>query len=84
MFCCVGSPCCACFGQIFGATDEDVEKLRIVSLYELDMDQMERLMAGQTAADTQAQQQGDSSSSGGGGSDSGSSSGGQSSTEEKK
>jgi len=74
-----------CFVQIFGATDEDVEKLRIVSLYELDMDQMEKLMAGQAAADTQAQQQGDSSSSSGGGSDSGSSSsGGQSSTDEKK
>lgn len=35
---------------IFGATDEDVSKLRIVSLYEMDLEKMESLMAGGGAA----------------------------------
>lgn len=41
---------CVLHVQIFGATDEDVSKLRIVSLYEMDMDKMESLMAGGAAA----------------------------------
>lgn len=31
--------------QIFGATDDDVDKVRLVSLYDLDMDSLERLAA---------------------------------------
>lgn len=41
--------------QIFGATDEDVEKLRIVSLYDMDIEAMESLMKGSSAADSAAQ-----------------------------
>uniref|UniRef100_A0A383V399 Armadillo-like repeats domain-containing protein n=1 Tax=Tetradesmus obliquus TaxID=3088 RepID=A0A383V399_TETOB len=41
--------------MIFGATDEDVEKLRIVSLYDMDIEAMESLMKGSSAADSAAQ-----------------------------
>jgi hypothetical protein len=45
--------------QVFGATDEDVEKLRIVSLYDMDIDTMESLMKSSAAdADEQSSQQG--------------------------
>jgi hypothetical protein len=45
--------------QVFGATDEDVEKLRIVSLYDMDIDAMESLMKSSAAdADEQSSQQG--------------------------
>jgi hypothetical protein len=37
--------------QIFGATDEDTDRLRITSLVELDTDRLERLMAGDAAVD---------------------------------
>lgn len=43
--------------QIFGATDEDVEKLRIVSLYDVDIDAMESLIKG-SAADAAPGEQG--------------------------
>jgi hypothetical protein len=43
--------------QIFGATDEDVDKLRIVSLYDMDIDAMESLMKG-SAADAASGEQG--------------------------
>lgn len=71
-------PCASCFlcpghyfcrVQIFGATDEDVDKLRIVSLYEMDLDKMESLVNGSDAAPAAAaepaadQQQGSSGSS---------------------
>lgn len=36
--------------QIFGATDEDTDRLRITSLVELDAERLERLMAGDAAA----------------------------------
>ena len=41
------SPCllvCPAFLQIFGATTEDVDKLRIVSLHEMDTDKLNALM----------------------------------------
>jgi hypothetical protein len=52
--------------QIFGATDEDVDKLRIVSLHEMDMDRLESMMTGaeSSAAESAADQQQGSSSSG--------------------
>ncbi|KAF6265236.1 hypothetical protein COO60DRAFT_1623915 [Scenedesmus sp. NREL 46B-D3] len=43
--------------MIFGATDEDVEKLRIVSLYDVDIDAMESLIKG-SAADAAPGEQG--------------------------
>lgn len=68
MLCCCGPPSPR---QIFGATDEDVDKLRIVSLYTFDLDKMESMVTGAEAqqgpADPAAggsQQQPSSSSSG--------------------
>jgi uncharacterized membrane protein YgcG len=49
--------------KIFGATDEDTDRLRIVSLVELDADRLDRLMAG----DASAEGRGGSGGSGGGG-----------------
>lgn len=48
--------------QIFGATDEDMEGLRIVSLYDMDLDKMESLMTGEAAGKPAAEQQQDGSS----------------------
>ncbi|KIZ03552.1 hypothetical protein MNEG_4405 [Monoraphidium neglectum] len=53
---------------ILGATDEDTDRLRIVSLVELDAERLDRLMAGDSSASPPgAAGGGDGSSSGGGG-----------------
>lgn len=44
--------------QVFGATDEDTDKLRIVSLYDVDLDRIESMMNGE-GAEASEQQQGD-------------------------
>jgi hypothetical protein len=52
--------------QIFGATDEDAERMRIVSLVELDAERLDRLMAGDSGAPAAGPGSGSSTPGGGG------------------
>jgi hypothetical protein len=51
--------------QIFGATNEDTDRLRIVSLVELDAERLDRMMQGDAAAEEQGSGGGSSGGSGG-------------------
>lgn len=43
--------------QVFGATDEDMDKVRIVSLVELDMDKLDRMASGQEDGSSSSSEQ---------------------------
>eukprot|EP00878_Enallax_costatus_P021999 GHUV01023321.1.p1 GENE.GHUV01023321.1~~GHUV01023321.1.p1 ORF type:complete len:134 (+),score=37.91 GHUV01023321.1:126-527(+) len=45
--------------MIFGATDEDMEKLRIVSLYDIDIEHLDAMMRGAPGRATADEQEGD-------------------------
>jgi len=71
-FCaCALSVCVSAFLQVFGATDEDVARLRIVSLFDVDVDKLDNFISNDQQQQ-QKQQQDSSSDTQGTGSEQGS------------